>query len=44
MLIRFLVKPNIKIVTFLGIQIARDHISSNLDVKSNVDSPIPNTT
>ena len=37
-------KPNIGIATFLGIQIVRNHISRNLDVRSNVDSLIPNVT
>ena len=30
-------KPNIRIVTFLGIQIVRNHIPRNLDAKSNMD-------
>ena len=38
----FNVKPNIGIFTFLGIQIAKHHTPSNLNAKSNVDSPIPN--
>ena len=37
-------KPNIRIVTFLGIQIVRNHILRNLDAMSNVDSPVPNDT
>ena len=37
-------KPNIGIATFLGIQIARNHILRNLDVRSNVDSLVPNVT
>ena len=37
-------KPNIGIATFLDIQIARNYIPRNLDVKSNVDSPVPNAT
>ena len=37
-------KPNIEIVTFQGIQIARHHILRNLDDRSNVDSPVPNAT
>ena len=41
---RFPIKPNIGIATFLGIQIARNHILRNLDVRSNVDSPVPNAT
>ena len=32
-------KPNIRITTFLGIQITKNHILKNLDAKSNVDSP-----
>ena len=36
-LIRFLIKSNIRVVTFLGIQIARHHLPSNLDARSNVD-------
>ena len=43
-LIRFLIKPNIEIVTFLSIQIARHRIPSNLNVRNNVDSPVPNAT
>ena len=35
-------KPNIEIVTFQNIQIARYHIPNNLDAGSNVDSPVPN--
>ena len=35
-------KPNIRIVTFENIQIARHHIPRNLDAVSNVDSPVPN--
>ena len=37
-------KPNIRIATFLGIQIARNHIPKNLDARSNVNSPVPNAT
>ena len=37
--IRFPIKANIGIVTFLGIQITRYHIPSNLDARSNVDFP-----
>ena len=37
-------KPNIEIATFLGIQIVRNHIPRNLDVRSNVDSLVPNAT
>ena len=37
-------KPNIRIVTFLGIQIVRNHIPRNLNAKSNVDFLIPNAT
>ena len=43
-LIRFPMKPNIGIVIFLGIQIARNHIYNNVNARSNVDSTIPNTT
>ena len=41
---RFSMKPNIRIATFLGIQIIRNHIFKNLDVKSNMDSLVPNIT
>ena len=37
-------KPNRGIATFLGIQIARNHILRNLDARSNVDSLVPNAT
>ena len=37
-------KPNIGIATFLGIQIAKNHIPRNLDAINNMDSPVPNTT
>ena len=37
-------KPNIGITTFVGIQIARNHIPRNLDARSNVDSLVPNVT
>ena len=37
-------KQNIGIATFLGIQIAKNHILKNLNVRSNVDSPVPNAT
>ena len=37
-------KSNIEIVTFLGIQILRNHIPRNLDTKSNMNSPVPNAT
>ena len=40
----FSMKPNRGIATFLGIQIAKNHIPRNLDARSNVDSPIPNAT
>ena len=43
-LIRFSIKPNIGIIIFLGIQITRHHISSNLNTRSNVDSLISNAT
>ena len=43
-LIRFPIKPNIGIVTFLSIQIARHHIPSNLNVRNNVDFLVPNAT
>lgn len=43
-LIRFSVKPNIRIITFLSIQIARYHIFNNLDTKYDVNSLTPNTT
>ena len=43
-LIRFLIKPNIGIVIFLSIQIARHYILNNLDARSNVDSSVPNAT
>ena len=43
-LIRFSIKLNIGIIIFLGIQIARHHIPSNLDTRSNVDSLISNVT
>ena len=32
-------KPNIGIATFLNIQIAMNHISRNLDARSNMNSP-----
>ena len=35
---RFLMKSNIRITIFLGIQIVRNHIPKNLDNRSNVDS------
>ena len=35
---RLPMKPNIGIVTFLGIKIVRNHILRNLDVRSNVNS------
>ena len=41
---QFPIKPNIGIITFLGIQIARYHIFRNLDARSNMDSSIPNAT
>ena len=41
---RFPMKLNIGIATFLGIQIAKNHILKNLNVRSNVDSPVPNAT
>ena len=37
-------KPNIRIATFLGIQMVRNHILKNLDVRSNMDSLVPNIT
>ena len=37
-------KPNIGIVTFLGIQITRNYIPKNLDIRSNVDFLVPNAT
>ena len=37
-------KPNMGIATFLGIQIARNHIPRNLNAWNNVDSPLPNVT
>ena len=37
-------KPNIRITTFLGIQIARNHILRNLDARSNVDSSMYQTS
>ena len=37
-------KPNIKIATFLIIQIAKNYIPRNLDARSNMDSPVPNAT
>ena len=43
-LIRFLIKSNIRVVTFLGIQIARHHIARNLDARNDMDSPVPNAT
>ena len=36
-------KPNIGIVTFQNIQMAKYHISKNLDVGAIVDSSVPNT-
>ena len=36
---RFSMKPNIRITTFLVIQITKNHILKNLDANSNVDSP-----
>ena len=41
---RFPMKPNIRIATFLSIQIVRNHIFRNLDARSNVDSVVPNAT
>ena len=41
---RFPIKPNIGIATFLSIQIVMNYISRNLDVRSNVDFPVPNVT
>ena len=38
---RFLMKSNIRITIFLGIQIVRNHIPKNLDNRSNVDSIAP---
>ena len=35
-------KPNIRITTFLDIQIARNHIPRNLNARSTVDSPVSN--
>ena len=37
-------KPNIRIATFLSIQIVRNHILKNLDIRSNMDSLVPNIT
>ena len=37
-------KPNIRIITFIGIQIARNHILKNQDARSNVDYSISNAT
>ena len=36
-------KPNIGIVTFQNIQMAKHHIPKNLDIGANVDSSVPNT-
>ena len=41
---RFSMKPNIRIATFLSIQIVRNHILKNLDIRSNMDSLVPNIT
>ena len=41
---RFPMKPDIRITTFLGIQIIRNHILKNLDIRSNMDSLVPNIT
>ena len=41
---RFSMKPNIRIITFIGIQIARNHILKNLNAMSNVDFLVPNAT
>ena len=41
---RFPMKPNIGKATFLGIQIARNHIPRNLDARSNMDFLIRNVT
>ena len=41
---RFSMKPNIRIITFIGIQIARNHILKNQDARSNVDYSISNAT
>ena len=41
---RFPMKPNIGIATFLNIQIVRNYITTNLDARDNVNSPIPNAT
>ena len=40
--IKFQIKPNIKIVIFSGIQIARHHILWNTNAGSNIDSPKSN--
>ena len=40
----FPMKPNIGIATFLGIQITRNYIPMNLDVRGNVDPLVPNAT
>ena len=37
-------KPNIRIATFRGIQIVRNHIPRNLDVRNNVNSSVSNAT
>ena len=37
-------KPNIRIATFRGIQIVRNHIPRNLDARNNVNSSVPNAT
>ena len=38
-LFRFLIKPNMSILTFLGIQVYWNHISKNLDARVDIRFP-----
>ena len=38
-LFRFLIKPNMSILTFLGIQVYWNHISKNLDARGDIRFP-----